>query len=140
MKKVLILGGSHRDIPLIKASQDLGYFVITLGNKDYYLGHNYSNKAYKINFNDLNMVKKILAQSNDKERYSRLYELIDRQTAHTLLTAVEATKMRLTEKEMANIALNFMSKPFSVNANRQDFEASIMQNINKISSGFWIKS
>lgn len=26
-----------------------------------------------------------------------------------------------------------MSKPFSVNANRQDFEASIMQNINKIS-------
>ena len=51
MKKILILGGSHRDIPLIKASQDLGYFVITLGNKDYYLGHNYSNKAYKINFN-----------------------------------------------------------------------------------------
>lgn len=85
------------------------------------------------NYKNLNMVKKILAQSNDKERYSRLYELIDRQTAHTLLTAVEATKMRLTEKEMANIALNFMSKPFSVNANRQDFEASIMQNINKIS-------
>ena len=64
MKKVLILGGSHRDIPLIKASQDLGYFVITLGNKDYYLGHNYSNKAYKINFNDLNMVKKIIEDEN----------------------------------------------------------------------------
>ena len=64
MKKILILGGSHRDIPLIKASQDLGYFVITLGNKDYYLGHNYSNKAYKINFNDLNMVKKIIEDEN----------------------------------------------------------------------------
>lgn len=64
MKKVLILGGSHRDIPLIKASQDLGYFVITLGNKDYYLGHNYSNKAYKINFNDLNMVKEIIENEN----------------------------------------------------------------------------
>lgn len=64
MKKILILGGSHRDIPLIKASQDLGYFVITLGNKDYYLGHNYSNKAYKINFNDLNMVKKIIDDEN----------------------------------------------------------------------------
>lgn len=60
MKKILILGGSHRDIPLIKASQDLGYFVITLGNKDYYLGHNYSDKTYKINFNDLVMVKKII--------------------------------------------------------------------------------
>ncbi|MCT7584217.1 ATP-grasp domain-containing protein [Aliarcobacter butzleri] len=64
MKKILILGGSHRDIPLIKASQDLGYFVITLGNKDYYLGHKYSNKAYKINFNDLNMVKKIIEDEN----------------------------------------------------------------------------
>lgn len=64
MKKILILGGSHRDIPLIKASQDLGYFVITLGNKDYYLGHRYSNKAYKINFNDLNMVKKIIEDEN----------------------------------------------------------------------------
>ena len=62
MKKVLILGGSHRDIPLIKASQDLGYFVITLGNKDYYLGHKYSNKAYKINFNDLEKVKEIIKE------------------------------------------------------------------------------
>jgi biotin carboxylase len=60
MKKILILGGSHRDIPLIKASQELGYFVITLGNRDYYLGHNYSNKAYKINFNDLEAVKEII--------------------------------------------------------------------------------
>jgi hypothetical protein len=69
MKKILILGGSHRDIPLIKASQDLGYFVITLGNKDYYLGHNYSNKAYKINFNDLNMVKKIVYLHPENLRY-----------------------------------------------------------------------
>jgi biotin carboxylase len=62
VKKILILGGSHRDIPLIKASQELGYFVITLGNKDYYLGHNYSNKGYKINFNDLTAVKKIIKE------------------------------------------------------------------------------
>lgn len=59
MKKILLLGGSHRDIPLIKASQKLGYFVITLGDRDYYLGHQYSDKSYKINFNDLEKVKKI---------------------------------------------------------------------------------
>jgi biotin carboxylase len=59
MKKILLLGGSHRDIPLIKASQELGYFVITLGDRDYYLGHKYSDKSYKINFNDLEAVKKI---------------------------------------------------------------------------------
>ncbi|MFV7790729.1 ATP-grasp domain-containing protein [Aliarcobacter lanthieri] len=62
MKKILILGGSHRDIPLIKASQELGYFVITLGDRDYYLGHNFSNKFYKINFNDLEKVKKIVEE------------------------------------------------------------------------------
>mgnify|MGYP003982434387 FL=1 len=60
MKKVLILGGSHRDIPLIKASQELGYFVITLGDRDYYLGHEYSDKYYKLNFNDLAKVKEII--------------------------------------------------------------------------------
>lgn len=60
MKKVLILGGSHRDIPLIKASQDLGYFVITLGDRDYYLGHNYSDKFYKTSFNDLDAIRKIV--------------------------------------------------------------------------------
>lgn len=59
MKKILILGGSHRDIPLIRASQELGYFVITMGDRDYYLGHNYSNKSYKISFNDLEAVREI---------------------------------------------------------------------------------
>lgn len=59
MKKILLLGGSHRDIPLIKASQALGYYVITLGDRDYYLGHHYSDQSYKINFNDLEKVKKI---------------------------------------------------------------------------------
>lgn len=62
MKKVLILGGSHRDIPLIKASQELGYFVITLGDRDYYIGHNYSNKVYKVDFNDLQIVRQIIIQ------------------------------------------------------------------------------
>lgn len=64
MKKILVLGGSHRDIPLIKASQELGYYVITLGDRDYYLGHKYSNKSYKINFNDLDEVKRIIKEEN----------------------------------------------------------------------------
>ncbi|UCN00488.1 ATP-grasp domain-containing protein [Sulfurimonas sp. SWIR-19] len=59
MQKLLILGGSHRDIPLIQAAQALDYFVITLGNRDDYLGHNYSNKYYKIDFNDLEAVEAI---------------------------------------------------------------------------------
>jgi len=64
MKKLLILGGSHRDIPLINAAKKLGYYVITLGNKDYYLGHKFSNKYYLINFNNLNEVKEIIKNEN----------------------------------------------------------------------------
>ncbi len=64
MKKILILGGSHRDIPLIKASRELGYFVATLGDPDYYLGHQYADTFYKVDFNDIDKIKKIVR--NDK--------------------------------------------------------------------------
>jgi len=62
MKKVLILGGSHRDIPLIKASQALGFFVITLANRVEYLGHKYSDKALYIDFNDLEAVREVIKE------------------------------------------------------------------------------
>lgn len=64
MKKILLLGGSHRDIPLIKAAQELGYFVITLGDRDYYLGHRYSDAYYKTDFNNLQAVKEIIKKEN----------------------------------------------------------------------------
>lgn len=64
MEKVLILGGSHRDIPLIKAAQELGFYVITLGNRDSYLGHRYSDKFFKIDFNDLTRVKELIKNEN----------------------------------------------------------------------------
>jgi len=51
-KKLLILGGSHRDIPLIKAAQKLGFFVVTFGRGYKYIGHNFSDKAYFHDFND----------------------------------------------------------------------------------------
>ncbi len=66
MKKLLILGGSHRDIPLIKAAQELGYYVITLANRDEYLGHQYSDKYYKIDFNNQTEVQRIMKEERIK--------------------------------------------------------------------------
>jgi len=60
MKKILIIGGSHRDIPLINAYKELGYYTITLGNLDYYIGHNYSDKNFKIDFRDEEQLKVIM--------------------------------------------------------------------------------
>ena len=43
MKKILILNGSHSEIPLIKESKKLGLFVITSGNNPKLIGHKYSD-------------------------------------------------------------------------------------------------
>ncbi len=66
MKKILILGGSHRDIPLIKASKELGFYVITLGDRAYYKGHNYSDKKYLIDFNNLEKVRETIKKEGIK--------------------------------------------------------------------------
>jgi biotin carboxylase len=44
-KKLLLLGGSHAEIPLIKAAQELGWYVITTGNNRDGLGHPYADKT-----------------------------------------------------------------------------------------------
>lgn len=43
-KRLLLLGGGYAEIPLIKAAQALGYFVITTGNACEGLGHAYADK------------------------------------------------------------------------------------------------
>ena len=49
---MLLLGGSHAEIPLIKAAQALGWFVITTGNNRDGLGHPYADKTVFADFSD----------------------------------------------------------------------------------------
>ena len=51
-KKLLLLGGSHAEIPLIKAAQELGWFVITTGYERKGLGHPYADKNVFADFSD----------------------------------------------------------------------------------------
>jgi biotin carboxylase len=53
MKKLLILNGSHSDIPLINAGKKLGYWVITTGNDPELIGHSLSNEYYECDFSDI---------------------------------------------------------------------------------------
>lgn len=64
MKKILLLGGSHRDIPLINAAKDLGFYVFTLGDRVYYRGHDYSNQFIKEDFNNLEKIREIIKNEN----------------------------------------------------------------------------
>jgi biotin carboxylase len=52
VKKLLVAGGAHSDIPLIKAAQDLGYFVITTGNRADDKGHTFSDECVLEDFSD----------------------------------------------------------------------------------------
>ena len=51
-KKMLLLGGSHAEIPLIQAAQSLGWYVITSGNAREGLGHPYADKNVFADFSD----------------------------------------------------------------------------------------
>lgn len=62
MKKILIIGGSHRDIPLIKSAKKLGLYTITVGLLDYYIGYKFSDKSYKIDFQDVDALKKLIKE------------------------------------------------------------------------------
>lgn len=61
IKKLLILGGSHAEIPIIKVAKELNYFVITTGNKENDIGHKYADEYIKADFSNheeiLNLVK-----------------------------------------------------------------------------------
>ena len=52
LKKLLLLGGSHAEIPLIQAAQTLGWYVITTGNNRDGLGHPYADKTVFADFSD----------------------------------------------------------------------------------------
>jgi len=52
MKRVLIAGGSHSDIPLIEAARAHGYHIITSGNRPDDIGHRYSDEIALADFSD----------------------------------------------------------------------------------------
>lgn len=55
-KKLLLLNGSHSDIPLIQAAKTLGYHVITTGNLPNLIGHAYADEYHECDFSDIKAV------------------------------------------------------------------------------------
>lgn len=51
-KKILITGGAYTDIPLIKAAKELGFYVVTTGNRENDMGHQYSDEYRKVDYSD----------------------------------------------------------------------------------------
>ena len=56
-KRLLLAGGSHADIPMIKAAQALGYHVITSGNRADDLGHRHADETVSADFSDREAIR-----------------------------------------------------------------------------------
>lgn len=84
------------------------------------------------NYKELNFAKKMLFNSLEKEKLRRFVELIEKEKGYSLLTAVEKTKMRLTDDDEVNVRLKFISDMPEVNVKRDDFEESMQWNIKNI--------
>ncbi len=63
-QKILIVGGSHSDIPLIEVAKRWGLYVITTGNKSTDLGHSLADETHMVDFSDKDAVLE-LAQKLD---------------------------------------------------------------------------
>ena len=61
-------------------------------------------------------------------------EIIENVQGHTLLAAVEATKIKLTDQEQAKITLNFLKSHPIISTNRKVFEKAIGRDMEKVSS------
>ncbi|MCR5080888.1 MAG: ATP-grasp domain-containing protein [Treponema sp.] len=64
MKKLLITGGSHAEIPLIRASKALGYYVITTGANADGLGHKEADEYINGDFSDKEFIYNLAKEKN----------------------------------------------------------------------------
>jgi len=64
MKKLLVLSGSHSDIPLIEAGKQLGFHVITTGNDSTLIGHRYADEYHSVDFSDKQAILDLSRQLN----------------------------------------------------------------------------
>jgi len=62
MKKLLILGGGHSEIPLIKAAQALGFYTITTGYDKNGLGHPYADAYIFADFSNKEQILQIVKE------------------------------------------------------------------------------
>ena len=65
-KKLLILNCCHSDIPLIKAAKELGFYVISTGNKPELIGHKYSDQYIKADYSNFDEILRICIEKDWK--------------------------------------------------------------------------
>lgn len=78
--------------------------------------------------------RQLLYQSHDKKRYSRLVQVLESETGHTLLSGVEGAKIALTHQETYLADFDFIEEGFFIPIRREQFETAIQAEVAAISA------
>lgn len=76
--------------------------------------------------------RQLLHQSHDKKRFSRLLNILEDETGHTLLAAAEETKIALTHHAEHRAHFDFIEQGFWIDVQRRKFEESIHGEVQSI--------
>ncbi len=107
--------------------------ILPLATMPYYTLSEWSSVNSMYIPKEINFAKKMLYNAQEPEKVKRLVELLEKENGHTLLTAVEQTKIQLTDREQVGITLNFISDEPRIRATKREFEQSMTRDIENIS-------
>lgn len=82
-------------------------------------------------FQNQRIIRQVLTEAHDADKYSRLLELIEKEKGHELLGQVETAKIALTENEENTQILEFLQGMPHIKSTRRNFNLSIKDNVNK---------
>jgi hypothetical chaperone protein len=103
--------------------------------KQYYFGISEWSKINSMyNLKNIRDITSLYNQSNEKHKLERLIEIYEEETAHRLLNIVETSKIELTDNDLINKNIPFLSGNPSFEISKRAFENSIEANSNKIKS------
>lgn len=82
----------------------------------------------------LSQAQQFYNESHDTLRFGRLLTVLHQESGHSLLSVAEDSKIALTIEAQYNAQVDFLQTGFSINFQRDVFEAAVAHDINKISS------
>jgi hypothetical chaperone protein len=83
---------------------------------------------------NLMQVRQYVGESHDKARLSRLLKLLDRESGHILLGAVEEAKIALTYQDSYAASLDFLEQGCAIETSKNTFEAAIINEVEQIAA------
>lgn len=136
------IGGNDfdKDLSLTSFMPELGYRS-TYGEKNlqvplkyYYDLSEWSKVNALYTPKNLMQVRQYLGESHDKPRLSRLLKILDQESGHILLGAVEEAKIALTYHDNYAASLDFLVQGCAVETSKNGFEAAIADEVEQIAA------